>query len=93
MSPLHDAVSNLLSEAQPALGLHGGSIRLVEISPAGVVKLEFQGACVGCAAADITLEFGLKEMLMLHIPEITDVISVNTEPTTHPAPTSPYAFN
>ena len=82
-------VEDLLAEIQPMLGLHGGSIELVEITPENVVKLRFVGACVGCAAADITLEYGLKEMLMIRIEEIEDVVAVNTEAVTHEAPAIP----
>ncbi len=85
-------VQALLDEVQPALGLHGGAIELVGITPENVVELRFKGACVGCAAADITLEYGLKELLMIRCEEVTDVVAVNDEPVTHAAPGAlPYA--
>jgi len=87
--PLHTQVQKVIEEVQPVLGLHGGSIELVTITPDNVVELRFIGACVGCVAADITLEYGLKEMLMLRVEEINDVISVNNEPVTHNAPRIP----
>lgn len=87
---LHHRVSELITQIQPALGLHGGSIELVEITSSNVVKLRFKGACVGCAAADLTLEYGLKEMLMMQVEEIEDVVAVNTEPVTHAAPPTPF---
>ena len=83
---LFQQVTALLGEVEPLLGMHGGSIELVEITPDNVVKLRFKGACVGCAAADYTLEYGLKEMLMLKIDEVEDVVAVNDEPITHAAP-------
>ena len=86
---LNTRVQAVLNEVAPVLGLHGGSIELVEITPERIVKLRFKGACVGCAAADITLEFGLKEMLLMRIEEIEDVIAVNDEAITHQAPTIP----
>lgn len=85
-SSLHTRVAALLAEVQPALGLHGGAIELVSITPENVVELRFKGACVGCAAADITLEYGLKELLMIRCEDIADVVAVNTEPITHQAP-------
>lgn len=84
--PLTEQVERVLKEVQPALGLHGGSIELADITPEGVVMLRFKGACVGCVAADITLEYGLKEMLMMQIEGIEDVMAVNTEPVTHAVP-------
>lgn len=87
--PLESRVQNLLNEVAPVLGLHGGSIELVEITPERVVMLRFKGACVGCVAADVTLEFGLKEMLMMKIEEIEDVVAVNDEAKTHLPPAIP----
>lgn len=86
---LRERVETVLAEVQPMLGLHGGAIELVNITPDNVVELRFKGACVGCAAADITLEYGLKEMLMIKCEDITDVVSVNSEPVTHDAPSLP----
>lgn len=87
---LFDRVQKIITDVQPILGLHGGSIELVEISDDNIVSLRFKGACVGCAAADVTLEYGLKEMLMIKCEEINDVIAVNTEPVTHAAPSIPF---
>jgi Fe-S cluster biogenesis protein NfuA len=84
--PLTERVQVLLQEVAPILGMHGGSIILEGISEDNIVSLRFDGACVGCAAADYTLEYGLKEMILLQIEEVTDVIAVNTEPVTHAAP-------
>lgn len=86
MNTLAQRVEQALVEIRPALGLHGGSIELVGITPEKIVQLRFQGACVGCIAADSTLEHGLKEMLMIQIEEIEDVVSVNSEPKTHLPP-------
>lgn len=85
-SPLYKKVEAVIKEVQPALGLHGGSIDLIHITPENVVQLRFLGACVGCVAADMTLEYGLKEMIMLRVEEVADVVAVNTEPITHDVP-------
>ncbi len=86
MSTLAERVETVIKEVQPVLGLHGGSIELAGISAENVVSLRFKGACVGCAAADLTLEYGLREMLMMRIEEIEDVIAEDSGPTTHEAP-------
>ena len=82
-------VEEVLRSVEPVLGMHGGSIELVDITPQLVVRLRFKGACVGCAAATLTLEYGLKEIIMMQIEEIQDVVAVNLEPTTHEAPETP----
>lgn len=79
-------VKQILKDVQPSLGMHGGSIELVRVTPDQVVELRFKGACLGCAAANITLEYGLKELLMMQIEEIQDVVAVNDEPITHLPP-------
>ena len=84
--PLRAKIEEVITEVQPMLGLHGGSISLVRVTGENVVELRFEGACIGCAAAEYTLEYGLKELLMLKVEEITDVVSVNDEPVTHLAP-------
>jgi Fe-S cluster biogenesis protein NfuA len=89
---LRKKIEAVIKQVQPVLGLHGGSIELVDITADNVVSIRFQGACVGCAAADLTLEYGLKEMLMMQVEEITDVIAVNTEPVTHQAPPIPLPY-
>jgi Fe-S cluster biogenesis protein NfuA len=89
---MKDQVQAILNEAAPVLGLHGGAIELVDITPDHVVQLKFKGACVGCAAADITLEYGLKELIMMKCEDVMDVVAVNDEPITHTAPgILPYA--
>ncbi len=80
-----EKVQAVLDKALPLLGLHGGGIELVKIEN-GEVYLRFLGACIGCAAANYTLEHGIKEMLMLEIEEVEDVLAVNDEPITHAAP-------
>ncbi len=86
-------VNELLQTIAPTLGLHGGSLELVSISEEGVVAIRFAGACIGCAAATYTLDFGIKRYLMLQDARIHDVIAVNDEPITHAAPTIPLPFH
>jgi Fe-S cluster biogenesis protein NfuA len=90
---LTDRVTALIAEIQPILGLHGGSIELVEVTEYRVARLRFLGACVGCAAAELTLNYGVKELLLLKCEDLEDVESVNSEPITHEAPTVPLPFH
>lgn len=89
---LHKKVEKVLASVQPVLGLHGGAIELVEVTDKNVAALRFKGACVGCAAADLTLEYGLKELLLMQVEELEDVVAVNTEPVTHAAPSIPLSY-
>lgn len=82
---LAEKIDAVLSEVSPMLGLHGGSVELVDVTD-GVAHLRFLGACVGCMAAEYTLEYGLKELLLMQIEELEDVVAVNTEAKTHLPP-------
>ncbi len=88
MNQTEAQVRTLLQEVSPTLGLHGGAVEFVSFTD-GVVSVRFMGACVGCAAADMTLEYGLKELILIKCPEVHDVVAVNTEPVTHEAPAIP----
>lgn len=55
----------------------GGDIELVDVAEdTGVVSIRFQGACVGCPGAAMTLKMGIERNLQEKIPEVTEVIAV-----------------
>lgn len=81
---LEERVEQILEELRPMLGMHQGDVRLLEITKGNVVRLEFLGACVSCSIADITLNQGLREALLIQIPELTDVVVSNMPDMSHP---------
>ena len=60
----------------PALGTHGGSCELVDVTAENVVQVKLKGACGGCPGALITLKGFVLETLKAEVPEITDVEAV-----------------
>ncbi len=55
----------------------GGDIELVDVAEdTGVVSIRFQGACVGCPGAAMTLKMGIERNLQEKIPEVTEVIAI-----------------
>lgn len=66
-----------LDKLRKYLQMHGGDIELIEITKDNVAKVAFSGACVGCSAAQQTLEFYIKESIFSECPEINDVEAVN----------------
>ena len=60
------------TQVRPLLAMHGGALDLVEITPAGEVKLQFQGACCGCSLKSVTYVLGIRQKLM-PIPGVTEV--------------------
>ena len=50
VSDLTVAVLDVLdTQVRPLLAVHGGGVELVEVTAAGEVRLEYQGACRGCS--------------------------------------------
>ena len=55
----------------------GGDIELVDVNDdTGVVSIRFQGACVGCPGAAMTLKMGIERNLREKVPEVTEVVAV-----------------
>lgn len=70
---LKPAVTHVLAKVEPMLALDGGSIRLIDVI-GGIVYVQLQGACVGCASSGNTLKYGVERRLKEEIhPEITVV--------------------
>jgi Fe-S cluster biogenesis protein NfuA len=60
------------TQIRPMLAIHGGGIELIEITPAGEIRLAFEGACCGCALKSVTYALGVRQKLM-PIPGVSDV--------------------
>jgi Fe-S cluster biogenesis protein NfuA len=70
---LKPAVNNTLNKIRPTLALDGGGIELVDIKN-GVVYVQLQGGCVGCASSGQTLKYTVERQLQIDIhPELTVV--------------------
>jgi Fe-S cluster biogenesis protein NfuA len=70
---IRDRVSKVLNLIRPAVQADGGDLELVEVTPAGVVRIRLHGACVGCPSSRITLQVGIERNLRAHIPEVRSV--------------------
>jgi len=68
---LETRVRNALEEVKPRLGLHGGSVELLEVSPEGRVRLRLQGNCHECPSSRLTLQFSIEEALYAAAPDLT----------------------
>jgi Fe-S cluster biogenesis protein NfuA len=65
-------VAVLDTQVRPLLAVHGGGVDLVELTPAGEVRLAFSGACCGCSLKSVTYALGIRQKLM-PIPGVTEV--------------------
>ena len=65
-----------LDEIRPFLQADGGDIALLSVEDETVVKVQLQGACVGCSVNQMTLRSGVEMTIKKHAPQIETVINV-----------------
>lgn len=75
---LEDRVRRFIdTTVSPSLGDHGGAVELAEVTADGVVKVRFQGGCLGCSMVGVTLKEGIATQLNEAFPGlIKDVVDV-----------------
>lgn len=70
-------VLKALDEIRPFLQSDGGDISLLSIEDDKLVKVQLQGACVGCSVNQMTLKSGVEMTIKKHAPQIEQVINVD----------------
>ena len=68
---LETRVRRALDSVKPRLGLHGGDVDLLGVTPDGVVKLRLEGNCHGCPSSRITLKSSIEEAIYAAAPDVT----------------------
>lgn len=69
-------VEQALQEIRPYLETDGGNISLIEITD-DTVKVQLEGACIGCSVNQMTLKNGVEATIKRYAPQIKRVIEVN----------------
>lgn len=72
---LQPAVQGVIEKVRPSIKLDGGDIKLIAIKE-GVVFVQLQGACVGCASSNTTLKFGVERQMQTLIHPELKVVNV-----------------
>lgn len=67
---LETRVRGAIEQVKPRLGLHGGSVQLVDVTPEGTVRLQLEGNCEGCPSSRVTLKYSIEEALYAAAPDI-----------------------
>ncbi|MAJ46175.1 MAG: hypothetical protein CBC35_02635 [Planctomycetes bacterium TMED75] len=70
---LSERVRDVLEMMRPMIQEDDGDVELVDVSPEGVVRIRFMGACVNCPSSANTLHNGIERMLKQRVPEVTGV--------------------
>jgi Fe-S cluster biogenesis protein NfuA len=74
-----DRVQAALDHLRPSLKLDGGDLRLIDVTPDGVVKVGLTGVCAGCPMSRMLLQIGIESSLK-NIPEVTKVETIDERP-------------
>lgn len=69
-------VEQALDEIRPFLQSDGGDISLLSIDEDSIVRVQLEGACVGCTVNQMTLKSGVEMTIKKHAPQIEQVINV-----------------
>lgn len=84
--PKATAIQKLLDELiNPALAEHGGYAILTDVKD-DIAYMAFSGGCQGCGMAGVTMNQGIKEVILEQVEGIQDVVDV----TDHASGQSPY---
>lgn len=68
---LETRVRRALESVKPRLGLHGGDVDLIGVTPDGVVKLRLEGNCHGCPSSQVTLKSSIEEAIYAAAPDVS----------------------
>lgn len=68
-------VEKALEEIRPFLQSDGGDISLLSIEDT-LVKVQLEGACVGCSVNQMTLKSGVEMTIKKYAPQIEKVINI-----------------
>lgn len=72
-------VSRVIDMVRPYMQSHGGDVELVDVSN-NTAYIKLHGACNGCSMSSVTLRNTVEDALREHVPEITKIEVVPTEP-------------
>lgn len=74
---LDERVREILALIRPMIKADGGDIEYLDTTPAGIVRIRFMGACVGCPSSSMTLKMGIEHNLLEHVPGVRGVEAVD----------------
>ena len=76
MEEIEKQIETTLDKIRPFLQRDGGDLEFVAFKD-GVVYVKMVGACAGCMSLDVTLNDGIREILIENIPGVMDVVNVS----------------
>ena len=73
-------IESSLNSIRPYLKADGGDVKVLEITPENVVRLEFVGACSQCSMSSMTFKAGVEAAIKRDVPGIRGVEVINLTP-------------
>ncbi len=73
-------IETSLDSIRPYLQADGGDVKISEITPEGVVKLEFVGNCGNCSMSTMTFKAGVEAAIKRDVPEVKGIEVINLIP-------------
>lgn len=73
---LKDNIEKALTEIRPFLQADGGDISFISVEK-DIVKVQLQGACIGCSVNQMTLKNGVEATIKKYAPQIKEVVELN----------------
>ena len=80
LEELAQKIEASLNSIRPYLLADGGNVKISEITPERVVRLEFVGNCGNCSMSTMTFKAGVEAAIKRDVPEIKSIEVINLIP-------------
>lgn len=80
LDELTKKIETSLNSIRPYLQADGGNVKINEVTPELVVKLEFVGNCGNCSMSTMTFKAGVEAAIKRDVPEVKGIEVVNLIP-------------
>jgi Fe-S cluster biogenesis protein NfuA len=80
LDELTNKIEASLNSIRPYLQADGGNVKINEITPEYVVKLEFVGNCGNCSMSTMTFKAGVEAAIKRDVPEVRGIEVINLIP-------------
>lgn len=80
LEELAQKIETSLNSIRPYLLADGGNVKISEITPERVVRLEFVGNCGNCSMSTMTFKAGVEAAIKRDVPDVKSIEVINLIP-------------
>ena len=80
LDELTQKIETSLDSIRPYLQADGGNVKVNEVTPDFVVRLEFVGNCGNCSMSTMTFKAGVEAAIKRDVPEVKRIEVINLIP-------------